>query len=89
MRLSQTSQFKKDIKRQIKKGKNPQMITRVIQILLGDGTLPPRFKDHPLKGRWKGRRDCHIEPDWLLIYHISKEELRLERTGTHSDLFGG
>lgn len=87
MKLSQTAQFKKDIKRQLKKGKSAAKITSLLSILLSGQALPPRYKDHPLRGSWKGRRDCHIEPDWILIYRISPEEIRLERTGSHSDLF--
>jgi mRNA interferase YafQ len=48
---------------------------------------PARFKDHPLKGEWKSFRDAHIEPDWVLIYKVTDEGLRFERTGTHADLF--
>ena len=87
MKLSQTSQFKKDIKKQLRKGKNQQKLLEVIELLLSENPLPEKNKDHPLKGNWKGRRDCHIEPDWVLIYKIPKDELLLERTGTHSDLF--
>ena len=87
MKLSQTSQFRRDIKEQIKKGKDPKKLSKIIEFLLKDDRLPSRYKDHPLKGRWKGRRDCHIEPDWILIYRASSDEIRLERTGTHSDLF--
>ena len=87
MKLSQTSQFKKDIKKQLRKGKNQQKLLAVIELLLSENPLPEKNKDHPLKGNWKGRRDCHIEPDWVLIYKISKDELLLERTGTLSDLF--
>ena len=87
MKLSQTSQFKKDIKKQLRKGKNQQKLLEVIELLLSENPLPKKNKDHPLKGNWKGRRDCHIEPDWVLIYKISKDELLLERTGTNSDLF--
>ncbi len=87
MRISQTSQFKKDIKKQIKRGKSLNKIKGVINLLVSGESLPPKFKDHPLIGDWKNRRDCHIEPDWILIYMISNEELRLERTGSHSDLF--
>ena len=87
MKLSQTSQFKKDIKKQLRKGKNQQKLLAVIELLLSENPLPEKNKDHPLKGNWKGRRDCHIEPDWVLIYKISKDELLLERTGIHSDLF--
>lgn len=87
MKLSQTTQFKKDIKKQIKRGKDPDRLTQIIKILLEGDTLPKEAKDHPLIGNWKGRRDCHIEPDWVLIYKITESEIRLERTGTHSDLF--
>ena len=87
MRLSQTAQFKRDIKRQIKKGKDPKKLSRILEVLLSGSQLSPRYKDHPLKGHWKGRRDCHVEPDWVLIYRISEDEIRLERTGSHSDLF--
>ena len=87
MKLSQTSQFKKDIKKQLRKGKNQQKLLAVIELLLSENPLPEKNKDHPLKGNWKGRRDCHIEPDWVLIYKISKDELLLERTRTLSDLF--
>ena len=87
MTLSQTSQFKKDIKRQRRKGKNLNKIKEVIELLLISKLLPQQYKDHPLIGNWKGCRDCHIEPDWILIYRFLPNELRLERTGTHSDLF--
>lgn len=87
MRLSQTSQFKKDIKKQIKKGKKQKKLIEVVEILLSGQPLPEKNKDHPLRGSWKGRRDCHIEPDWILIYRTSDDELLLERTGSHSDLF--
>lgn len=87
MNLSQTAQFKKDVKRQLRQGKDQAKLIEVVQILLGGRDLPLKHRDHPLKGEWKGRRDCHIEPDWILIYRITKDELRLERTGTHSDLF--
>ncbi len=87
MKLSQTLQFKKDVKRQVRQGKDQKKLIAVVKLLLAGATLPSKNKDHPLKGLWKGRRDCHIEPDWILIYRITEDELRLERTGTHSDLF--
>lgn len=87
MRLAQTAQFKKDIKKQIKRGKDPAKVTQVVQLLMSGKSLSPRCKNHPLSGNWKGRWDCHIEPDWVLIYRMLDDELRLERTGTHSDLF--
>lgn len=87
MKLSQTTQFKKDIKKQIKRGKDPEKLTQLVRLLLDDQPLPDSAKDHPLIGNWAGRRDCHIEPDWVLIYQKTDDEIRLERTGTHSDLF--
>ena len=87
MKLSQSSQFRKDIRTQIRKGKDYSKVIKVVKILLAGNYLPARYKDHPLRGNWKGRRDCHIEPDWILIYKISDEQLLLERTGSHSDLF--
>lgn len=87
MRLSQTSQFKKDIKRLQKRGKDLAKIKAVIDLLLAQKPLPEKNRDHPLGGNWAGHRDCHIEPDWLLIYKVLDDEVRLERTGTHSDLF--
>ena len=87
MRLTQTTQFKKDLKKQIKRGKDPEKVLAVVKILTDGKDLPESYKDHPLRGRWLNRRDCHLEPDWILIYKITPEELRLERTGTHSDLF--
>jgi mRNA interferase YafQ len=87
MRLSQTNQFKKDIKRQQKRSKDLSKLKEVIDLLLEKKPLPPKNRDHQLSGEWFGHRDCHIEPDWILIYKILEDELRLERTGTHSDLF--
>jgi mRNA interferase YafQ len=87
MRLTQTGQFKKDIERLQKRGKDLAKIKAVINLLLRKAPLPPRNRDHQLGGNWSGHRDCHIEPDWILIYKTLGDELRLERTGTHSDLF--
>lgn len=87
MRLSQTNQFKKDIKRLQKRGKDLGKLKSVIDLLIAKQPLPPKNRDHQLSGNWADHRDCHIEPDWLLIYKLLEDELRLERTGTHSDLF--
>ena len=87
MRLSQTNQFKKDIKRLQKRGKDLGKLKSVIELLIAKQPLPPKNRDHQLSGNWAGHRDCHIEPDWLLIYKLLDDELRLERTGTHSELF--
>ncbi len=87
MKITQTSQFKKDIKKQQKRGKDLIKLKEVINRLVAGAPLLPRNKDHALTGNWTGWRDCHLEPDWLLIYKLSEDELILGRTGTHADLF--
>jgi mRNA interferase YafQ len=87
MNLAQTKQFKKDVKRMRKRGKDLEKIKPVIDQLVAGEPLPAKHRDHKLGGNWIGRRDCHIEPDWILIYKLTEDELLLERTGTHSDLF--
>jgi len=87
MNLAQTKQFKKDVKRMRKRGKDLEKIKAVIDLFVAGEPLPPKNRDHKLGGNWIGRRDCHIEPDWILIYKLTEDELLLERTGTHSDLF--
>jgi mRNA interferase YafQ len=85
--LSQTKQFAKDVKRMIKRGKDLEKLRQIVIRLAHGERLDPRHRDHALTGEWKGTRDCHIEPDWILIYTPTDTHLRLERTGTHSDLF--
>jgi mRNA interferase YafQ len=75
------------VKLAIKRGKDMAKLRNLLSLLMEGGPLPPRYKDHPLSGNWKHFRDCHIEPDWLLIYKIEGNDLYLVRTGTHSDLF--
>lgn len=70
-----------------KRGKDLDKLKDVVEKLASGVSLEPRHRDHPLAGTWKNARDCHIEPDWLLIYTMDEQSLRLERTGTHSDLF--
>jgi mRNA interferase YafQ len=70
-----------------KRGKDMAKLREAILLLIEGSPLPPRYKEHPLGGEWKHFRDCHIEPDWLLIYKIDGDDLHLVRTGTHSDLF--
>ena len=86
-RVSQTTQFARDLKRMRKRGKELPKLMDVVRLLATGTPLPPKFRDHPLAGPWQESRDCHIEPDWLLIYTANSETLRLERTGTHADLF--
>ena len=83
--------FKKDYKLAKKRGTNISKLKTVIEIIAEGKKLPEKYKDHQLKGsEYKGCRECHIEPDWLLVYRIINQELILELlyTGTHSDLFG-
>jgi mRNA interferase YafQ len=87
--FSRTSQFKKDVKRAGKRGEDLTKLREVMELLIEGKPLPPEFKDHPLRGNFAGSRDCHIEPDWVLIYTLAEKDthVRFERTGTHSDLF--
>ena len=87
MNIYYTSQFKKDYKRVKKQNMDLEKIKLVIDLLVSGQKLKPNYRDHQLSGPWKGHRDCHIGPDWILIYRISPESLYLERTGSHSDLF--
>lgn len=87
MNLKYTGRFKKDFKRMVKRNKDERKLWDIIDKLQKGKTLPARCRDHPLGGQWMGRRDCHVEPDWILIYCIRGDDLILERTGTHSDLF--
>lgn len=81
--------FKKDYKKILKRGYNIKLLEKVVELLAEEKPLPPEYKDHALNGNYIGFRECHISPDWLLIYQISNKELvlLLTRTGTHSDLF--
>lgn len=85
-----TTQFKKDFKLAMKRSMKIELLEEVIAMLAMGETLPDKHKDHALTGDWVGHRECHILPDWLLIYRIEDEVLvlTLARTGTHSDLFG-
>ena len=85
--IFQTSQFKRDFKRIKKRGKDLNKLKEVVSILDKSEALADRHHDHALIGEWSGSRDCHIEPDWLLIYRVEGDSLFLERTGSHSDLF--
>ncbi|NCC50539.1 MAG: type II toxin-antitoxin system YafQ family toxin [Spartobacteria bacterium] len=82
-----TKQFEKDIKRCKRRGKNFEKLKIIINTLLSGQPLDPIHRDHKLTGNYIGRRDCHIESDWLLIYQIREDCMIFERTGTHSDFF--
>lgn len=84
-----SSRFKKDLKLAIKRGYNIELLEDVVNKLAMQKALEEKYKDHELAGDFKGFRECHITPDWLLVYQIVDNELvlYLSRTGTHSDLF--
>ena len=85
-------QFKKDYKLAIKRGLDPRRLMEVVELLAHEQPLPPAYRDHPLRDtrEYKGVRECHIQPDWLLVYRVCQDRLTLTliRTGSHSDLFG-
>ena len=83
----QSTQFKKDVKKARKRGKDLDKLKSLLSFLIHQTPLPESYQDHPLRGNWKGYRDAHIEPDWLLLYRMDGEEVQLARTGTHADLF--
>jgi len=85
--IYRTKQFKKDVKRMKRRGKSFVAFKVVIGKLAAGAPLEAKYRDHPLVGGYKGTRECHIEPDWLLIYEIDEDSLVLIRTGTHADLF--
>ena len=82
-----TTKYKKDLKRLATRGKNLDKLDSIVEFLVQDILLPSQNVDHFLTGNWKNHRECHIEPDWILIYKKVEEDLILTRTGTHTDLF--
>ena len=86
-RVAQRKQFRNDIKRQKRRGKDIEELIAVVELLVQQGSLPDAYRPHRLSGEWRGVWECHIEPDWLLIYAVSDEEVLLIRTGSHDDLF--
>lgn len=88
--LAYTSQFKKDVKKKRKQGSDLSKLDAIITLLRQEIELPPSNRDHALSGNFRGHRECHIEPDWLLIYRVDHSSLILTavRTGSHSELLG-
>ena len=85
---SYVRQFERDAKLAKKRGKDMEKLATLVDMLTRNETLPSRYRDHALSGNYAGRRDCHLEPDWLVIYRlIGDDEVRLERMGSHADLF--
>ena len=88
-KIVSSNQFKRDLKLAKKRGFDIELLSSVVNTLANGKTLDDKYRDHSLAGEYRGFRECHIEPDWLLIYRIESDELELFlfRTGTHSDLF--
>ena len=82
-----SGQFKRDVKQCQKRGKDMGKLKALLSLLIEGAALPATYLDHPLKGAWKSFRDAHLESDWLLIYKITDDVVRFERTGRHTDLF--
>lgn len=83
-----SKQFVRDTKRMQRRQKDTLKLREVMRLLLLSEPLPLKYRDHRLSGEFIGARECHIEPDWLVIYRIEDDTIRFERTGSHSDLFG-
>jgi len=90
MQVFHSRAFRKDLRLAHRRGKDLGKLQTTIECLARREPLPARLHDHPLKGNMSGYRECHIEPDWLLVYRVDATTgvIRLERTGTHADLFG-
>ncbi|MBM3555130.1 MAG: type II toxin-antitoxin system YafQ family toxin [Alphaproteobacteria bacterium] len=87
LEVATTGAFERDVKRAKKRGRNLDKLWRVVELLQRGIALEPRYRVHPLRGEWRHFLECHIEPDWLLIWRADGNTLFLTRTGTHADLF--
>ena len=87
LKIHDKRQFRRDSRKLRSSGKNLSKLATVIDSLAAEGELDPKYQDHPLIGNYVGHRECHIAPDWLLIYKIKDGYLILVRTGSHSELF--
>jgi mRNA interferase YafQ len=85
--LRTSSRFRRDLRRVTRRRYALERLEAIIDLLREGSPLPGRYRDHPLKGEWEGLRECHVRPDWLLIYETTDDEVILQRTGTHADLF--
>jgi mRNA interferase YafQ len=86
--LRHSTSFRRDVKRLARKGADLVRLEAVIETRVVQQSLGERYRDYPLVGNRKEYRECHIQPDWLLIYRIAEDELQLVRTGSHAELFG-
>lgn len=85
--IIQSSAFQRDLRKMVRRGKEMAKLYAIVESLAKGEALAARHKPHPLTGDWKPKWDCHIEPDWLLIYEVTEDAVKLARTGTHADLF--
>ncbi len=86
--IRQAARFRRDVKRLHRQGRDLARLELVIRTLAAENPLDGRYRDHALVGNWHGFRECHLQPDWLLIYRVEGNELQLARTGSHVELFG-
>jgi mRNA interferase YafQ len=87
-RIAQCKRFRDDLKRLKRRGKDIEELIAAVEVLAERGGLPPVYRPHKLAGEWSGVWECHIEPDWLLVYTVTDDEVLLIRTGSHGELFG-
>ena len=85
--VRRTSQFKQDARRMERRGKDFGLFKEIVRNLIAEQALDLKYRDHALLGQYQGTRECHIEPDWLLVYELTQQEVVLIRTGSHADLF--
>lgn len=85
--LRTTTAFERDVRRMEKQSKDLDKLEKIVDLLQAQQPLPARCRRHPMKGVWAGHWDCHIEPDWILVYKLTEEALILVRTGSHAELF--
>jgi mRNA interferase YafQ len=88
LKIRQATRFRRDVKRLRRQGVDLAKLQAVVVTLAAQGPVDEKYRDHALVGNWRGFRECHIQPDWLLIYRVEGEELQLARTGSHAELFG-
>lgn len=86
-KVAPTSAFRRDLKKLHKQHKDIPALLLVLDMLASEEQIPSKYKDHALKGKWKGHRELHVENDWLLIYKIASDTVYLDRTGSHAELF--
>ena len=85
--VRQATAFRRDVRRLGRRGADLTKLQNVVALLAAKKPLEPRHRDHPLSGDWRSFRDCHVEPDWVLIYKVDGDDLYLVRTGSHAELF--